>query len=100
MLDNYSVHHSQRVKEALPELEAADVFLCYLPSYSPKLSRIEPIWNDTKQHFMTKRTFERVAPLKHSVDDALSSKAINLKQKMIASQQAIGKTTFLFRSAA
>ena len=32
VLDNYSVHKSQIIQEALAALEAADVFLLYLPS--------------------------------------------------------------------
>jgi hypothetical protein len=34
VLDNDSVHHSQEVQEANAALEAADIFLVYLPAYS------------------------------------------------------------------
>lgn len=80
VLDNYSVHKSQLVQEALPDLEAADIYLVYLPAYSPELSGIEPVWNDVKAHQMPIRSFEQVASLKHAVDDALHRKAKQLQK--------------------
>ncbi len=78
VLDNYSVHVSQAVKEALPALEAANVFLFYLPSYSPELSKIEPIWNSVKHHEMPVRSHAQVKDLKLAVDTALTNKAAAL----------------------
>jgi hypothetical protein len=79
-LDNYSVHTSQKVEDACGELAAADVHLVYLARYCPEQSRIEPVWNDVKQHHLPIRSFERVADLKHAVDTALAQKAHQLKQ--------------------
>lgn len=78
VLDNYSVHKSQPIQEALPALEAADIYLIYLPSYCPELSKIEPIWNDVKHHFMPTRSYEQVNHLKQATDDALDRKAAQL----------------------
>jgi transposase len=80
VLDNYSVHKSQTVKDSQTAWEAADVFLVPLPSYCPEMSRIEPVWNDVKHHHLPTRSFEHVASLKRSVDNALNQKAILLKQ--------------------
>jgi len=80
VLDNYSVHKSQPVQEAQPALEAADVYLVYLPSYCPELSKIEPVWNDVKHHFMPTRSYEKVVDLKRATDDALERKAAQLWQ--------------------
>ena len=80
VLDNYSVHTSQTMVDALPVLAAAGVQLVKLPSYSPELSRIEPDWHDVKQHGMPVRSFERVADLKQAVDAALAHKAEQLRQ--------------------
>ena len=91
VLDNYSVHKSQVVEDAVGDLRAADVHLVYLPAYSPELSRIEPDWNDIKQHHLPVRSFERVAELKRAVDDALARKAYLVRQ-------AHEKTTSLRRS--
>jgi len=91
VLDNYSVHKSQTVVDALAQLAAANVQLVYLPAYSPELSRIEPDWNDIKQHQLPVRSFEQVVELKRAVDEALARKAYQLRQ-------AYSKTTDLRRS--
>ncbi len=80
VIDNYAVHTSQTVADVGPALEAAGVQLVKLPSYSPELSRIEPDWNDIKQHELPVRSFERVAELKRAVDEALARKAEQLRQ--------------------
>ena len=80
VLDNYSVHKCQAVKEALSALEAANVHLFYLPSYSPELSDIEPIWNDVKHHRMTTRSHAQAGGLKRAVDAALAGKAEQLRR--------------------
>jgi transposase len=79
-LDNYSVHTSQPVLAAQPHLAAANAELVYLARYCPEQSGIEPVWNDVKQHQIPIRSFERVADLKHAVDDALARKAQQLQQ--------------------
>lgn len=75
VLDNYSVHTSQPIQEAMSLLEAANVFFFYLPSYSPQLSDIEPIWNAVKHHEMPVRSHQKVKDLKQAVDAALTKKA-------------------------
>ena len=92
-LDNYSVHTSQTVVAAQAQLAAANVELVYLARYCPEQSGIEPVWNDVKTHQIPIRSFERVADLKHAVDDALAHKAQLL-------QHAHVKTTNLQRLAA
>jgi transposase len=92
-LDNYSVHTGQTVAAARPRLVAATVALVYLARYCPAQSGIEPLWNDVKAHQLPIRSFERVADLKHAVDDALAHKAQIL-------QHAHVKTTNLQRLAA
>ena len=80
VLDNYSVHKSQTGADAREQLAAADIHLVYLPAYSPELSRIEPDWNDIKQHHLPVRSFAQVVELKRAVDDALARKAHQLQQ--------------------
>jgi hypothetical protein len=91
VLDNYSVHKSALVKEAEEELKRAGVHLVSLSSYSPELSRIEPDWNDVKQHGMRVRSFEQVGELKKAVDEALARKAHQIWQAHV-------ETTSLRRS--
>ena len=61
--------------ERISFLEAADIYLVYLPSYSPQLSQIEPIWKDVKHHYLPKRSYQEVACLKEATEEALDRKA-------------------------
>ena len=81
VLDNYSVHKSQTIKEARSELEAAHIFLWYLPAYSPELSEIEPIWRSVKGHGMPYRSQSILGQMKRAVDEALSDKARQLREE-------------------
>jgi hypothetical protein len=92
-MDNYSVHKSERVREEMPALERAGISLHYLPSYSPELSAIEPIWHDVKHHRLRKRSHTEVRELKRAVEEELTQKAVDL----LAAQQ---KTTSLLCRAA
>jgi hypothetical protein len=78
VLDNYSVHRSERVQDERAAWEAAGITLFFLPSYSPEMSRIEPIWQDVKHHEMTKRSYETLGELFRAVEQALANKASDL----------------------
>jgi len=77
-LDNYSVHHSRPIEDARPLLEAADVYLVYLSSYSPELSEIEPIWRAVKYHEIPVRSQSQAGDLMRAVEAALRTKADKL----------------------
>jgi hypothetical protein len=100
VLDNYSVHKSQTVKAAAPVLEAANVFLFYLPAYSPELSEIEPIWKSVKGHGMPYRSQTILGQMKQAVDEALANKAQQLWQKQQHLRQEQGENTNFERLAA
>ena len=72
------MHKSQRVRQEAVLFEAAGVHLFFLPSYSPKLSDIEPLWNALKHHEMPQRSFSELHCLKRAVDEALRDKAVRL----------------------
>lgn len=93
VVDNYSVHKCERVKAEMAAFEAAGITLFFLPSYSPELSGIEPIWQDVKHHELTKRSHEILGELLRAVDEALTRKA----SKLLA---ACSKTAIPFRAAA
>lgn len=93
VVDNYSVHTCERVQQELEAFAAAGITLFFLPSYSPELSGIEPIWHDVKHHRMTKRSYEILGDLFQAVDDELARKANDLLA-------ACPKTTLPFRAAA
>ena len=78
-LDNYGVHHSKPVKDALPTLEALGVSFYYLPAYSPELNRIEPEWHALKHHRLQDRSFTTGPALKAAIDAALDARAAQLQ---------------------
>jgi DDE superfamily endonuclease len=77
-LDNYSVHKSERVQAERPALERAGITLCYLPSYSPELSKIEPIWHPVKHHEIVRRSYPLLGDLLAAAEEALTKKAAAL----------------------
>ena len=79
VVDNYSVHKGDRVRAEWAALQAADIYLVYLPAYSPELSRIEAIWHDVKYHQLTCRSCDLLGTLKLEVETALARKAIELR---------------------
>jgi hypothetical protein len=79
VVDNYSVHTSARVAQERRRLAAADVYLVYLPAYSPELSRIEPHWKITKYYELSRRSFTSLGELKPAVESALARRAIDLR---------------------
>ncbi len=80
VIDNYSVHRSERVQRERPRLAAANVEFIYLSPYSPELSRIEPQWKVAKYHELTCRSYGRLGELKTAVETALALRAIELRE--------------------
>lgn len=79
VLDNYSVHTCEQVREERPRLAAAGIHLFYLPAYSPELSRIEAEWRDVKYHGLPVRSQHQLGGLKWAVDTGLARKALELR---------------------
>ncbi|HEV8176497.1 MAG TPA: transposase [Gemmatimonadales bacterium] len=93
VIDNYSVHKGERVQQELEAFAAAGITLFFLPSYSPELSGIEPIWHAVKHHQMTRRSYAILGELFQAVDAALARKANELLS-------ASSRTAIPFRAAA
>ena len=78
VLDNYSVHHSQVVKAALPALTDANIHFWYLPPYSPELNAIEPVWRQLKYQDLPVRSHTTDQALQTAVESALADRAQRL----------------------
>jgi transposase len=70
VLDNASVHHSQVVRAARPQLWARGIYLYYLPPYSPELNEIEAVFRVIKHLELPERVYTPLAALEAAVDDA------------------------------
>ena len=75
VLDNGSLHKSNVVKAAMPDLWARRIYLYYLPPYSPELNEIEPLFQHLKHHEMPQRSYTTIDALKDAVDDGLTHMA-------------------------
>jgi len=80
VLDNYSVHHSQPVKDAIPALAESGVAFCYLPPYSPELNPIEPVWRQVKYQDLPERSHPTDTALQTAVEAALTDRARKLRE--------------------
>jgi putative transposase len=78
VLDNYAPHHGVQIKEQLSALEAAGIWLFYLPPYSPELNLIEPMWRHVKHEDMPIRSYTTAVELEAAVDSALDKRAREL----------------------
>ncbi len=67
VLDNGSMHISWVVKEARPALRQQRIYLYYLPSYSPELNDIEPVFGGIKQHDLPERSYSEWESLEEAI---------------------------------
>lgn len=79
VLDNYSVHHSQPVKQATPDLAARAVSFTFLPPYSPELNPIEAQWRHLKHQDIPDRSHPTDVALQAAVERALTNRARMLR---------------------
>jgi putative transposase len=75
VLANGSVHTSLLVKAYRAALAAADIHLFYLPTYSPKLNRIEALWRQIKHSEIPVRSYTELTTLLAAVIVALEQHA-------------------------
>jgi DDE superfamily endonuclease len=70
VLDNAGLHRGGDVRRALPALRAHNVYLYYLPPYSPELNAIEPVFRAVKHLDLPERRYASTADLIAAVDAA------------------------------
>jgi putative transposase len=70
--DNASLHRNADVRRALPDLRAHNVYLYYLPPYSPELNAVEPVFRAVKHLDLPERRYATAAALEAAVDAAFA----------------------------
>lgn len=73
VLDNGSIHRSKETRAAVPELWARGVYLSFLPSYSPELNDIEPVFRVIKHDELPERRYTTVPALLDAVHTAFTT---------------------------
>lgn len=81
VLDNAPIHKSYEFQEAIKKWEEQDLFIFFLPTYSPHLNIIETLWRKIKYEWLKPQQYENAQILKQAVFDIL--KSYNQKFKIV-----------------
>jgi transposase len=73
VLDNAPIHKSEAFQEAIKRWEEQDIFIFFLPTYSPHLNIIETLWRKIK--------YEWLKPQDYADSDTLSNAVKNIISK-------------------
>lgn len=68
VLDNARIHHSRLLQACLSTWEEANLYIFFLPAYSPHLNRIERLWLKTKQRWLSPIDYTDLISLKSALD--------------------------------
>ena len=68
VLDNARIHRSAVLKACIAEWEAQDLYIFFLPTYSPHLNRIERLWLNPKQRWLNPSDYADLASLQAALD--------------------------------
>jgi len=73
VLDNAPIHKSYEFQEAMNRWKEKDLFIFFLPTYSPHLNIIETLWRKIKYEWLKPQHYENAQTLKNAVIDILKS---------------------------
>ncbi len=72
VLDNASLHRNAALRQALSDRRKRNVYLYYLPPYSPELNAVEPVFRTVKHLDLPERRYRTAADLEAAVDAAFA----------------------------
>lgn len=72
VIDNAPVHGSALFETMIPKWEASNLYLWFLPPYSPELNLIEILWKQIKYRWMPTEAYESFKNLTNCLDDILA----------------------------
>jgi hypothetical protein len=73
VIDNAPVHGSAEFAAMVPEWEANNLFLWFLPPYSPELNLIEILWKQIKYRWLPIDAYNTFEKLAQSLDSILAT---------------------------
>jgi transposase len=71
VLDNAPIHKSDEFKEAMKRWEEQDLFIFFLPAYSPHLNLIETLWRKIKYEWLKPHDYLNCDALSNAVNNIL-----------------------------
>jgi transposase len=66
-IDNATIHHAEAFKERIEHWKKEDVYIFYLPTYSPHLNLIETFWRKCKYEWLLPIHFESWKSIKEQL---------------------------------
>lgn len=72
LLDNASLHKSKKVKTKIPEWQDGNLYIIYLPPYSPHLNIAETLWRILKGKWIKPEHYESTDTLFNAVKEILN----------------------------
>ena len=69
VIDNASIHHSKVFNKKIGEWEEKNLFLLYLPPYSPELNKIEILWKHIKYYWLSFDAYKSFSSLRQAVTE-------------------------------
>lgn len=73
ILDNSPLHTSKKFKEKIKEWEELDLFIYFIPPYSPELNKIEILWRLVKYKWLKCDAYTSFEKLKTNLREVLDS---------------------------
>jgi len=72
VLDNAPVHQAE-LKTKIEEWQERDLFIFFLPKYSPHLNQIEHLWRKIKYEWLKPEAYSNLATLKKAIEAIFSN---------------------------
>ncbi len=84
VIDNASIHHSKKFEAKMAQWAKEDLYIFFLPTYSPHLNPIETLWRMIKYQWLPYEDLESQKELDKALEDILnnfgSEYTINFKE--------------------
>ncbi len=71
VLDNATIHHSEAFKDKIDEWEQMDLYIFFLPTYSPHLNLIETLWRKIKYEWLKPQDYLDFNTLTNAVENII-----------------------------
>jgi transposase len=72
-LDNASIHRSKKFKAKIKEWQEQDLWIWFLPTYSPHLNLIETLWRKVKYEWLKPKDYLNLEALNGALDKIFGS---------------------------
>ena len=79
VLDNAPIHHSDEFKEKIQEWQEKDLYIYFLPTYSPHLNLIETLWRMIKYRWLKAHDYLDFNTLTDAVENIIIDVGKKLK---------------------